>query len=176
MDTQPVKCINYEYCQEEPPQWVINHHPPYCMNCAIASNGTLQFRDTTAECCICMDHKGREMKFPTCSHWFCVSCCRNLLSGDETKYHLSQVPFGCPPCPNGCENPERGTQCYCRIYYDGELGIDEIGPLSVVQAWEKDHPESFKRWNQAEIESIDRGNINGEVWGSRKCPLCRTCA
>lgn len=170
---QPIPCINYEFCNRKLPQRNIDLHPPYCHACGYEhSHGTLQFRDTTSTCCICMEQKGREMKFPPCSHWFCVDCCKSILWWDETKYQLSPVPFGCPPCPNGCQNPERGPQCNCYVYTSC-YGVDEIGPLSVVQAWERDNPEAYRRWNEVEVESIIRGNINGEVWGTKKCPLCR---
>lgn len=103
------------------------------------------------------------MKFPAnCGHWICVDCMYDLVFRDESVYHLSPVPFGCLPCPNGCVNPKRGKQCYCKEY-------DEIRDL-----WEKDYPDEFEQYNDAENMSIDIGEIEpGSVFGSESCPLCQ---
>lgn len=165
---QPIRCVNYEFCIS-----ITNASSSYCIECNQHSYGTLEIRDTVSACCICMENKGREVKFPPCSHWFCVDCTKSILWFDETKYNLSPVPFGCPPCPNGCQNPERGPQCDCLVYFLWNGELYNIGPMCVVQAWRTDNPEAYRRWIDADSESIIRGNINGEVWGSCKCPICR---
>ena len=55
----------------------------------------LEFRDTQNDCVVCMECTGREMKFPACNHYFCVECSKKILFWDETRYHLSPVPYGC---------------------------------------------------------------------------------
>ena len=83
---------------------------------------TLEFRDVTEPCVICFDTKHRELKFPAdCRHWFCISCSINIIFWDVTRYCLSPVPYGCPPCPNnGCKNPLRGLQCGCGEFYNNK--------------------------------------------------------
>ena len=184
METEETeRCVNYEFCGEEPPKWVIDHHRPYCMTCdmfkhsktTIHFNGTHQFRDTTSACCVCLEHKGREMKFPACSHWFCTGCCRALLYEDETRYHLNPESYGCPPCPNGCQNPTRGPQCYCMEWCGDDVGEPEGGgeDESIVGIWSRNNTDQYDAYCTAEGLSIDIGNVNGEVWGTQTCPLCR---
>jgi hypothetical protein len=72
------------------------------------------------------------------------------------------VPFGCPPCPNGCINPVKGKQCYCVNY-------DEI-----LKQWEQEKPEQYKEYSDAENLSIELSETTaGSVFSSKKCPLCR---
>ena len=103
------------------------------------------------------------MLFPTnCSHSFCIECCKNLLFWDETRYHLSPEPYGCPPCPNGCINPIKGKQCYCDEYTE------------LQDNWEIENPVQWKKWNKAEHLSIDLSIEDvGSSFGKRICPLCR---
>ena len=95
----------------------------------------------------CMFRKNiKQVKFPTnCDHWFCVSCSRNILFWDEQRYHLSPIPFGCPQCPNGCINPVKGKQYYCDEYYE------------ILDKWELEYPDQFKKWNDSQDFSIDLG-------------------
>jgi hypothetical protein len=119
------------------------------------------FRPTDKECDVCNEVRGNEMKFPAkdCEHYFCVQCSRDLLLFDESRYHLSREPFGCPPCPNGCTNPIKGRQCYCYEYQ------------YTIMGWEEVYPEKFIRWDEAELKSIkDRDN---SAYGSCCCPICR---
>jgi hypothetical protein len=102
------------------------------------------------------------MEFPTnCGHSFCIECCRNLLFWNETRYHLSPEPYGCPPCPNGCINPIKGKQCYCEEYTE------------LQDNWEIENYEQWKKWNDAEHLSIEHSADNETTFGKRICPLCR---
>lgn len=159
-----IKCKNYELCQHILPQMWFNIKGYYiCMNCDIFGWKELKFREGIEECIICNETGIKQVKFPTnCGHWFCVSCSRDILFWDETRYHLSPEPFGCPPCPNGCKNPIRGKQCYCYEYDD------------ILDKWKEDNPEQFEEYNDAEHESIDLSETTqGSVYSSMKCPLCR---
>jgi len=81
---------------------------------------------------------------------------RYLLFCDEISvFNVSPVPYGCPPCPNHCNNPEKGRQCQCVIYDN------------VIEAW----------WNQ----NIEQGEkftfecyLDGKTRNRQKinCPLC----
>lgn len=134
-----------------------------CTNCDIFNWNELEFRDTNEDCAVCYCNYNREMKFPTnCGHWFCISCSKNILFWDETRYHLSPEPYGCPPCPNGCNNPKKGKQCYCEEYDD----IQEI--------WILNHRDQFEQWNDDEHKSIELSeHTSGSVYSSKTCPLCR---
>ena len=164
-----IKCKNYELCQHIlPPEHYINYANYLCMTCGdLFAFGfgwnELEFRDSENECPVCNETDNKQMKFPTnCGHWFCVNCSKNILFWDETRYHLSPVPYGCPSCPNGCVNPQKGTQCYCKEY-------DEIQNI-----WEHENSDKYKEWNDAEDKSIENSEEpEGSVWGSKKCPLCR---
>ena len=157
------KCGNYEFCGNEK---VPGMGSDFCMTCGswfkIGGFGwdKLTIIDSTEECIICMNISERKLLFPTnCKHSFCLSCSRNILLWDATRYHLSRVPFGCPPCPNGCVNPIKGKQCYCEEY-------DYI-----QDGWEQNKPEEFKMWNSEENKSVD--SSNDVTYGKCVCPLCR---
>ena len=138
----------------------------YCMNCGSWFKpglgwDKLTIVDSIDECAVCMNICERKLMFPTnCGHSFCINCSRNILWSYETRYHLSPVPYGCPPCPNGCENPEKGTQCYCEEYD------------SIQDEWEQYNPQGFNNWNDDQNKSIDNSSIN-IIYGKATCPLCR---
>lgn len=164
-----IKCKNYELCQNILPSEHYENLGNYlCMTCGdwfkVGGFGwnELEFREGE-ECVICNSTSNKQLKFPAnCGHWFCVSCSRDILFWDETRYHLSPVIYGCPSCPNGCINPERGRQCNCKEY-------DEI-----QEEWVVHEPDKYKEWNEAEHISIELSEtIVGSVFGSKKCPLCR---
>jgi hypothetical protein len=158
-----LKCGNYEFCGNEK---VPEMGSDFCMTCGswfkIGGFGwnKLTIIDCTDECIICMNICERKLLFPTnCGHSFCLNCSRNILFWDETRYHLSRVPFGCPPCPNGCVNPIKGKQCYCEEYD------------SIQDGWEQNKPEEYKEWEKAERKSVDASN--DITYGKCVCPLCR---
>ena len=165
-----VKCKNYDLCKNILFLDLFENLSNYlCMTCGdwfkVGGFGwnELEFKVSDEECILCNETSSKHLKFPAnCGHWFCVLCSHNILFWDETRYHLSQIPYGCLPCPNGCINPEKGRQCYCKEY-------DEI-----QEEWEKEQPHNYKEWNDAENLSIELGEtIPGSVFGSAKCPLCR---
>ena len=158
MDEREIKCLNFEFCQNTFPTWFSRR--PYCIGCDVNGWKTLEIRDTTEECCVCYETRGRELKFPAdCGHYFCIPCSREIINWNECRTHLDPVPYGCPSCPNGCANPSKGIQCYCEEY-------DEI-----QNSWRISHPWQFKKWNDDEHESIE--TTIDPVYGSRLCPLCR---
>ena len=160
-----IKCKNYELCESIiPPDWYEYYANYFCMICDSQFRwGQLEFREADEDCAVCSDSSKKQVTFPAnCGHWFCVACSRNILFWKEQRYHLSPVPYGCPPCPKGCVNPIKGEQCYC-IEYD-----------SIQDAWEESKPDEFKKWNDAEHESIDLSESTpGSVFSSQKCPMCR---
>ena len=160
-----IKCKNYNLCEDVLSPDTFEYFGNYLyMHCSRVFNwGELEFRDSKDECIVCNETDIKQMKFPTnCGHWFCVNCSRNILFWDETKYKLSPESYGCPRCPNGCINPQRGFQCYCEDY-------DEI-----KDTWEQGNPNQFERWNIEETISIQNGeDSEGSVYCSLKCPLCR---
>ena len=165
-----IKCKNYELCEHilPPDSWECTASY-LCMNCGkwfkVGGFGwdELEFKDCNEECVICNETVTKKLKFPAnCGHWFCIPCSRNILFWDETRYHLSPEPFGCPPCPNGCVNHIKGKQCYCEAY-------DEI-----LERWENEYPDKYQEYNDAENLSVQLSETTpGSVFGSKKCPLCR---
>lgn len=160
-DCKLVECKNHPFCKQKMPQWKFDESN-LCSTCSTIFDDVLEFKtDKDYECPVCYTHDNHLfMKFPTCSHCFCVRCMRVIILFDETRYHLSPVPYGCPPCPNECENPIKGRQCFCEEYND------------LIDLWEEMFPESYNRWRDDEDESILEAN--DPVYGSKKCPVCRT--
>lgn len=163
-----IKCKNYELCTHIlSPHWFSWYGNYLCCTCDNSSFGfgwrELEFKECNEECVICNETVIKKVKFPTnCGHWFCIPCSQNILFWDETRYHLSPEPYGCPPCPNGCKNPIKGKQCYCEAY-------DEI-----LERWENDYPQQYWRHNEDEHLSIELSETTpGSVFGSKTCPLCR---
>lgn len=116
--------------------------------------------DDVKTCPVCYEAVEQLVEFPTdCGHFFCGDCIAALMFYDETRYHLSPVQFGCPRCPNGCVNPERGPQCDC-VEYD-----------TLIDEWMAENRRDAVRWRNAESDSID--NFDDMAYASRKCPLCR---
>ena len=164
-----IKCKNYDLCEA-----VLSHdhwecHGNYlCMNCGDWFRfgfgwNELEFRMSSEKCPVCFDKNKKQLKFPTnCGHWFCVSCSRNILFVDDTRYHLSSVPYGCAPCPNGCINPVKGKQCYCDEY------------IKIQDKCEEEYPIQFNKYNDAVRVSINLGEtISGSIFGTCTCPLCK---
>lgn len=163
MEDKP-RCVNYEFCQREVLPWLHAEYCPHmCRKQACVGLGfgfeRLEIFDGDSECPVCMDGPGRRLRFPAgCGHSFCIECSRKILLWDEIDYHLSPVPYGCPPCPNGCENPVKGEQCYC-IEYE-----------SVQEDWRIRDEVNWKLWNDLEHVSI---NTLDPYIGNKTCPLCR---
>jgi len=168
---EEIDCVNYELCETMIPE----DSDGYCMACGSGCSmghgwDKLTFIDTNdenKECAVCFKNYKRKLVFPTnCGHDFCIPCSRLLLFGEsypgesQSKTHLCPVPFGCPPCPNGCDNPTRGIQCYCEEYD------------TVQNLWLENHPEQWKQWNDAEEISLFQNDENS-VYGKATCPLCR---
>lgn len=156
-----VQCINKEVCGN---RWVPQEYcNPQCISCKIYAVGTLEFRECPPEtvCAVCME-SDQQVKFPRagCTHWFCVACTRLLVYGDEGRYYLDPRAFGCPPCPNGCDNPIRGKQCFCEDYD------------SVKDEWELQKKSEYDEWLRAEDE-LCYAEEPGSAFGKGECPLCR---
>lgn len=191
-----IPCANVELCGVKQPGWMFSsahgstsQYGNLCRHCngmrysnirdredlvqryseSTQSWQRLEFKDATEPCSVCLEQKDRVVKFPHCTHYFCIDCTWAVLHGHgESDYHLSPVPYGCSPCPNGCVNPVQGVQCYCMEYFNNG---EHEGPLGVVQQWAATNPEAYESYNVAEMAVIDAGNH--PVYGSGKCPLCR---
>jgi hypothetical protein len=162
MDEEPYQCMNFPVCENRLPIWWQECKGRLlCTNCHMMFKNPLDFLYNEEECPICFDKENAKLRL-SCNHQICVSCYRHLTFWDETRYHLSPVPFQGPPCPNGCVNPIKGKQCYC----------EEYDP--VLETWEAENPVQYKAWNDAEQFSIDE-SIDPD-WDAikNKCPLCRT--
>ena len=154
-----IKCKNYEFCGVVLPDelWWQCRGKYICADCDANWCRELEFGEP-AECPVCYETKV-QLKFPgSCDHWLCCSCIGVVVCGKETVPGVSPVPFGCPPCPNGCTNPEMGPQCDCKEY---DL---------VLEQWEDSGDPGFVRFNQfidAHVQHVHPTN---------KCPMCRELA
>ena len=165
-----VTCPNYILCKRITPTCVmkISNLDRYCSRCdgvfykTPFHRTTLEFKppDPQEPCSVCMSSETTMMKFPIkgCSHWFCVECSRNLIFWDESRTDIDARPYGCPPCPNGCDNPTVGRQCYCEEYD------------SVRASWGTRAPDQYRQWEEAESYSYYHTETG---FGTGKCPLCR---
>jgi hypothetical protein len=157
-----IKCKNYRFCKGILPIWWYNCKEKYlCTSCDMFGWGELIIFESNDDCAVCMEGGKPTVMFPAdCGHFFCVDCTRRCLFWDETLLHLSPVPYGCPPCPNGCNNPIKGRQCYCEEYD------------AVQERWKIENIDQYNRWNEDEHISIETP-VEGLINGSKECPLCR---
>ena len=158
-------CPNDEFCQASIRSSGSDDyfaHFTHCITCRVFGFGTLQIHDASEACTVCGGLE-RQLKFPNaeCVHSFCLACSRNIIFWNETRYHLNPCNYGCPPCPNGCENPDKGTQCYCDEYD------------TIKDAWEIEQPDNYERYNSDENVSIEAGEPPGSAFSCQTCPLCR---
>ena len=157
-----IKCKNYIMCHIVLPadNWKYNYRY-LCMCCESTGCKELKIYAENHKCIICSEQRRLKIDFPAgCGHSFCVKCTKRVMFWDETYHHLSPVPYGCPPCPNGCHNPAKGKQCYCESYD------------AVQDAWKLEKPDKWTRWNEEQHESIFTP-ILGLINGQGECPLCR---
>ena len=159
-----IKCKNYELCEALLPTWWYECKGYFCTNCdMLTGSQELTFEKRPEDSCpVCLRHDDDDatellfMKFPACSHWFCVPCTRNIIYQYESRYYLSPFPFGCPPCTNGCL-----AELCCDVCEE------------TYKNWERDSPQQFREYIDAESKSIEDGFLN-PIYGTRQCPLCRT--
>jgi hypothetical protein len=158
---QPIECPNYKLCKSKFPKWVGDCHQNRCTNCDIFwGNKDLVFLTATENCPVCLEFKEEHIQFPNCTHSVCISCFGELNFFSEEKYHLNPCLYGCPPCPNKCENPDKGIQCSC-IDYD-----------IIKEQWENEYPGQFNVYNIHEKQNIK----NSAERNTNKCVLCRSIA
>jgi hypothetical protein len=154
-------CDNFAMCGDESgsaygsPNWTT------CMSCGPWFRygfgfGKLDISTVPLACETC-SQMAPSVKYPQCSHRACPACFKSVMYWDQTQHHLSRVPYGCPPCPNGCVNPTRGRQCDC-YEYD-----------STVEAWESSFPSDELAHNLEEEKSRETPI---ETNGCKKCPTC----
>ena len=121
--------------------------------------GKLDIALASGECNICSNEISFDVRFPQCSHRVCVKCFKDIMFLDDRRKHLDLVPFGCPPCPNGCSNPVKGRQCFCEEYD------------AIQEVWIRDNPEKHRMWYEAEMKSIE--TPSDDAYGKATCPFCR---
>jgi hypothetical protein len=155
-DKDEIKCKNYKLCKRVlSPERLAFIGTRICCSCSVFGWNELEFTQSSEKCMVCNETGHDQVKFSAYgSNWFCVSCSRNILFWDQSRYYLSPVPFGCPPCPNKCINPEKGKQCDCEKY-------DEI-----LKRWKNEHPRQYKEYNDAEHAFLE--NVIGSAFCSNQ--------
>lgn len=160
---QPKKCKNYELCLTHVP---VGCCEDYCLDCGAwfpfgEGWDQLQIQAMSRECPVCLEECDTHVLMPTqCGHSLCVTCARYILKPNLKLYGLNIEDFGCPPCPNGCQNPTRGAQCTCPEYKDIKI------------TWGSRNSLAYKSWLECQSESIAIGDEH-RVQGGKRCPLCR---
>lgn len=159
------QCPNYELCGNTVPVPGIGNG--FCMTCGSWFKyggfgwNQLTFINSSEICSVCFNDCERKLMFPAgCGHSFCIDCSKQILFWNSSRYCKSPVSYGCPPCPNGCNNPITGYQCDC-IEYD-----------PVIDQWQQNDPVNWNRWNNEQTISIETCD-NNPVYGKCICPLCR---
>jgi len=156
------RCLNFLVCQHTSAPTC----GPLCMTCGswlkLDGFGWDQLDialDSPEPCPVCLGEHLPSVRLPQCTHRLCPDCFRCIMFWDETRHHLDPRPYGCPPCPNACDNPVRGSQCYCDEYD------------TIQDAWKVSHPNEYQLWNESEHLSIEIP-IEGS-YASKQCPICR---
>lgn len=200
-NTDKIKCKNYKFCNKCVKEDIEGY---FCEICGedeelvvskvydneeggqyeyiIGPHGwcNLEMVENSEECPICFECDKTKIKFPSgCGHLFCVDCTKNILIWEEPrKDEPSYESYGCPPCPNGCNNPPLGKQCNCDEYI--KLCGEDLAPddkIGVVEKWRRldDNNENFHQ-RKIEIDSeIIADLISTENQkGNMRCPLCRS--
>lgn len=158
----PIDCVNVEVCGRIAPAWQFRARGGLCSICYDMFGRLLNIERNSAreDCPVCYSTPERWVEFPAdCGHFFCGGCIARLLLFDETRFYLSPIPYGGPPCPMGCVNPRQGPQCNCILY-------DQL-----LNDWRETDPADWVRWVNAESDAIEAA----EEWSEdmRKCPMCR---
>lgn len=145
------RCKNYELCETT----TISHNS-LCKNCMSWGELSIETETTKHKCLLCEESVNTKIPFPSkCSHIYCIDCTRYLLFCDESSvFNISPIPYGCPPCPNGCRNPTEGNQCSCPEYDD------------VIEEWWKHNKDKAEEFIY--VCYVDGKNKTKEI----KCPLC----
>ena len=153
------QCPNFLLCEGQTRSKQGAH--AMCTTCSIFGWERLLLAPQRDTCAVCLQDTATLIQFPACTHFFCVPCTQKLLLWDERFFHLSAGEYGCPPCPNGCQNPVQGRQCECRLY------------TATLESWRTRSPAAWQQWNDDEEEAIDTGLMQKGALASRRCPLCR---
>jgi hypothetical protein len=150
-------CVNYELCCNEAVS------DGLCVLCKKLGGVKLSIIDGLSECAICFREGKRKLEFPAgCGHAFCLNCSRYILFGDDTRFYVSPVAYGCPPCPKGCANPIIGRQCECLDY------------VCIKEIWETTDLFGAANWLTDEAKSVAAGRwLDVSSYGGCVCPLCR---
>lgn len=92
-----------------------------------------------------------------CGHSFCVDCSIYFYQ----DLHLSPVYYGCPSCPNGCNNPKRGNQCDCDEYD------------AVKDNWLKTDPLQYHLWISKDTLYRYKNKYKDHTdFTAFRCPVC----
>jgi hypothetical protein len=97
----PVRCPNFELCQDVLPQWVMSTHRGTCMNCAVIFAGPVQRIECEQheECCICAEDVNVFFQFQQCTHKVCATCFRRFHFHDhDEEGSEASLDSRCPLC------------------------------------------------------------------------------
>jgi hypothetical protein len=160
---EPIKCPNFELCAALFPECIGFCQQNRCVNCDIFwGDKNLEFIDNPEfDCSVCLEYKNKHIKFPgCCKHSVCIDCFKKLNFINESESCLNPILYGCPPCTNGCINPDEGMFCNC-YEFDG-----------ILEKWINDFPEQSDKWSNDENNKFK--DMEFRINQTRgKCVLCR---
>ena len=74
----PVRCNNFEVCNNVEPKWVLDCHSGRCMSCDVTFYKNLLIESINDQCPICLEDQERMVTMPGCTHKFCIFCFRKI--------------------------------------------------------------------------------------------------
>lgn len=146
---QPLKCPNYNLCQNSYPKWIEDNHDGTCVNCDLdfgkwqGGKGKLNFFENI-ECPICLEYKPG-VSYPKCDHYACIQCVRRCFYGDFSN----EPKFPYPELENE--------------YFENQEDR-RWNEFPLIFEWK----ESWKNWD---IETKNRRDNDPKT--IKKCSLCR---
>jgi hypothetical protein len=161
-----ISCPNKVLCGRAVPEWLCECFLNMCPTCGVMFGLPLGRQYVVKvvaehmECPVCYEDDKVLIEFPAeCGHGFCAGCTKKLMTiVSKRDGEMSPVPYGCPVCPNGCQNPTIGVQCRCREN------------LVNIAIWMHANPDVSDVWS-AMNELSQRQVI--ECVSLQSCPMCR---
>jgi hypothetical protein len=154
------ECSNFIFCKTKYPKYLLNRFNGLCFNCGSEDGdsnvGKLEFKQffKLTECNNCHTNFYYFVKFPTCPHFLCIGCLRNMCINDYGRFAVDPVKYGGPPCYHQYES------CISRpcSEYDSHI----------LEKWENEKPEAFDTWAELQYNSL----VKNTKYERGVCNLC----
>ena len=115
----PKQCPNFSFCKQNGPEWLLNCHSGFCINCNITIGRIITYTEDVQECVVCT--KEDNLMILDCNHSICKKCFRkmNYIENDEEPPENLQK---CPLCRSKPYVPEwsKNTRDTSNNLYDSD--------------------------------------------------------